>query len=86
MRYVLIFILVATVVMAFILADTFPGLLARYPRLQEANWTLRAWLGVESPHDSGLSEKGWIETEQILRGHASEKAAVKEKDLQEYRE
>lgn len=86
MRFVLIFILVATVLMAFIFADAFPGLLTRYPRLQQANWTVRAWLGMESPHASGLSEERLMETEKILRRHAPEKAPVKEKDLQEYRE
>jgi hypothetical protein len=86
MRYVLIFILMATVVMAFIFADTFPGLLARYPRLQEANRTVRAWLGMESPYASGLSEEGLIETDRILRRHAPSKDPVNEQDLQEYRE
>lgn len=86
MRYVLIFLLVATVVMAFIFADYFPGFLARYPRLQEANWTVRSWLGMDSPRSSSLSEQGLRETERILRRQAPAKGAISGQDLEEYHE
>jgi hypothetical protein len=86
MRYVLIFILVASIVMAFILADHFPGFLSHYPRLQEANWAVRAWLGMESPRSSRLSDRKLQETERILRKESAEKGQITEKDLKEYPE
>ena len=86
MRYVLIFILVASIVMAFILADQFPGVLAQYPRLQEANWTVRSWLGMASPHASRLSERMFKETEQILKQESPAENEVNEQDLSEYEE
>lgn len=86
MRYVLVFVLVASIVMAFIFADHFPGLLADYPRLQEANRTARSWLGMENPASSRLSERKLKETEQILRKEAPPKVEVTEEDLKEYYE
>ena len=86
MRYVLFFILVASVVMAFILADHFPGFLAEYPMLEEANWTVRSWLGLESPGISRLSDRNLRETEQILRKESPAREEVTEQDLGEYRD
>lgn len=86
MRYVLLFILVASVLMAFILADHFPGFLAHYPRLREANWTVRSWLGMESPRSSRLSERGLKETDRILRQESAARKEVTADDLGEYRE
>lgn len=86
MRYVLIFIFVACVVMAFIFAGYFPGLLADYPMLQEANRSVRAWMGMDSPRSSRLSDRWLKETEQILRGASPAKKEVSEQDLDEYRE
>ena len=86
MRYVLVFVLVASVVMAFILADQFPGVLADYPMLQQANRTVRSWFGMESPGLSRLSERDLKETEQILRQGSPAKQKVTEQDLREYRE
>ena len=84
MRYVIVFVLMASAVMAFILADQFPGFLAHYPRLQEANWTVRSWLGMENPRSSGLSERDLKETEQILRRESPARQKVTEQDLREY--
>ncbi len=84
MRYVLIFIILAAAVMTFIFVDHFPGLLAHYPRLQEANGTVRSWLGMDSPRSSGLTDKGLEETDRILRKASSEKGEVTEADLEEY--
>jgi hypothetical protein len=86
MRYVLFFVLIASVVMAFILADHFPGFLAKYPMLEEANWTVRSWLGMESPGPSRLSDRKLRETEQILRKESPGRKEVTEQDLGEYRE
>ena len=86
MRYVLIFILVASAVMVFIFADHFPGFLSHYPRLQEANWTVRSWLGMTSPYSSRLSDRKLRETEQILRQESPERKGVTEQDLGEYEE
>ena len=86
MRYVLVFVLMAYVVIAFIFADQFPGFLAHHPRLQEANWTVRSWLGMASPRSSRLSERKLKETEQILRQESPAKKQVTEQDLREYRE
>ena len=84
MRYVLVFVLIASVVMAFILADHFPGFLAQYPRLEEANWTVRSWLGMANPGSSRLSERKLRETEQILRKESPARKEVTEQDLREY--
>ena len=86
MRYVFIFTLVVFAVMAFILADHFPGFLSHYPRLQEANWTVRSWLGMASPHASLLSERRLKETEQILKRKSPAKKEVNEQDLSDYDE
>jgi hypothetical protein len=86
MRYVLVLVLMASVVMAFILADQFPGVLAQYPRLQEANWTVRSWLGMASPGSSLLLERELKETERILRQESPKEKEVTEQDLKEYRE
>ncbi len=86
MRYVLVFLLVATVVMAFIFADQFPGFLSHYPRLQEANWTVRGWLGMESPRSSGLSEGNLKETERILRKQVPDRDEITGQGLQDYHE
>ncbi len=86
MRYVLVFVLVASVVMTFIFADHFPGFLAVYHRLQEANWTVRSWVGMASPRSSQLSERKLKETEQILREESPAKKKVTEQDLEEYQE
>lgn len=72
--------------MAFIVADQFPGVFAQYPRIQEANRSLRAWLGMESPRASRLSEDRWKETEKILGRHSPTKTQVEEQDLAEYHE
>ena len=84
MRYVLVFVLLASVVMAFIFADRFPGVLEQYPRLQEANWTVRSWLGMAKPGSSGLSEQELKETEHILRQELPATQEVIEQDLREY--
>ena len=86
MRYILIFLIVASIVMIFIFADYFPRFLAHYPRLQEANWTVRAWLGMESPHSSRISERKMRETEQILKEQSAAKKQVTDEDLAEYHE
>ena len=86
MRYVLIFVLVASIVMAFLFADQFPGLLADYPGLQEANRTVRSWLGLANSSSSHLSERKMRETEQIFRQESRPKKEVTEEDLGEYYE
>jgi len=86
MRYVLVFVLLASVVTAFIFADQFPGFLAQYPRLQEANLTVRSWLGMASSGSSRLSERELKETEQILRQELPATQEVIEQDLREYRD
>ena len=86
MRYALVFVLVATAMMAFIFADHFPGFLSHYPRLQEANWTVRDWLGMDSPRSSPLSEQNLRETERILRKQVPAKHEIDGQDLQEYHE
>lgn len=86
MRYVLVLVLVASVVMAFILADQFPGVLAQYPRLQEANWTVRSWLGMANPGFPHMLERRLKETEKILGQESTERKEVTEQDLREYRE
>jgi len=86
MRYVLVFVLMASVVMAFIFADHFPGVLAKYPRLQEANWTARSWLGMSSPGSSRLLERKLKETEQMLRKESPARKGITEQDLREYQE
>jgi hypothetical protein len=84
MRYVLIFIIVASAVMAFILADHFPGFLSRYPILQDLNWTVRTWLGMDSPRPSYMTERSLKETERMLRKQSSDKGESTGKDLGEY--
>jgi len=86
MRDVLFFVLVASVVMAFILADHFPGFLAKYPMLEEANWTVRSWLGMVSPRPSRLSDRKLRETQQILRKQSPARKEITEQDLGEYEE
>ena len=86
MRYVLIFILIASLVMVFIFADHFPRFLAHYPRLQEMNWTFREWLGMDSPRSFSLSERKIKETEKILRKESPANEGVTEEDLAEYYE
>jgi len=84
MRYVLLFLLIASLVMVFVFADHFPGLLARYPRLQELSGTLRGWLDIENGSSSGLSEQKLKETDLILRKETSTKRPETEPDLPEY--
>jgi hypothetical protein len=84
MRYILIFVLVATAIMVFIFADHFPRVLAHYPILQEANWTVRAWLGMDSPRSSSMSERKLRETEKILQKESPKEKEVSEEDLAEY--
>ena len=86
MRYVFLFILIASLIMVFIFADHFPRFLAHYPRLQEMNWTIRAWLGMDSPRPYSLSERKIKETEKILQKESPPKQAVAEEDLAEYDE
>ena len=86
MRYVLVFVLLATVMMAFIFADHFPGFLSHYPRLQEANWTVRDWLGMDSPRSSPLSEQNLKETERMLGKQVPTKHEINGQDLQDYHE
>jgi hypothetical protein len=54
--------------------------------LEEANWTVRSWLGMESPGPSRLSDRKLRETEQILRKESPGRKEVTEQDLGEYRE
>ena len=86
MRYVLIFLLVAAAVMGFILADQFPETLSHYPWLQETNWTVRAWLGMESPYSSRVSEQSLKETEKILQKEGPAKGDRAGHSLQDYHE
>jgi hypothetical protein len=48
------------------------------------NWTVRAWMGMDSPRSSRLSEKKLEETDQILRKASPAKGEVTEEDLEEY--
>ena len=86
MRYILLFVLIASAVMVFILADQFPRVLAHYPTLQEANWTVREWLGMDTPRASGFSERNLEETDRILREESSKKTGATEGGLSEYHE
>ena len=86
MRYVLIFVIVSAVIMVFLLSDMFPGFLAHHPELQEANWTVREWLGLDTPRGPHLSERHLKETDKILRQESSAKKEVTDKDLEEYYE
>ena len=86
MRYVLIFVVIVCAVMVFIFSYHFPGFLSHYPRLQEANWTVREWLGMYTPRSGSLSEKHMEETDQILRKESSTNREVTEDDLGEYYE
>jgi len=86
MRYVLIFVIIASVVMVLLLSDMFPGFLANHPRLQEANWTVREWVGLDTPRFPHLSDRHLKETDRILRQESSAKQEVTEEDLGEYHE
>jgi len=86
MRYVLIFVIIASVVMILLLSDMFPGFLAHHPRLQEANWTVREWVGLDTPRSPSLSERHLKETDKMLRQESSAKKEVTEEDLGEYHE
>jgi hypothetical protein len=86
MRYVLIFVIIAAVIMVAFLSDMFPGFLAHHPRLQEVNWTVREWVGLDTPRSPGLSERHLKETERILRQESSTKKEVTDEDLKEYYE
>ena len=86
MRYVLIFVVIAAVIMVFLLSDMFPGFLAHHPGLQEANWTVREWMGLDTPRSPGLSERHLKETDKILRQESSAKKKVTDEDLEEYYE
>ena len=86
MRYVLIFVIIASVVMILLLSDMFPGLLAHHPRLQEANWTVREWVGLDTPRSPRLSEGHLKETDKMLRQESSAKKEVTEEDLGEWHE
>ena len=86
MRYVLIFVIVSAVIMVFLLSDLFPGFLAHHPVLQEANWTVREWMGLDTPRSPGLSERHLKETDKILRQESSAKKKVTDEDLEEYYE
>lgn len=84
MRYIVVFLLVAAIVMVFIFADHFPGVLSHYPRIQEMNWTVRAWLGMDSHRPSSLSKQGLKETEKILRKETGANSEVDGENLAEY--
>lgn len=84
MRYILLFLLIATLVMVFVFADQFPRALARYPRLQEANWVVREWMGLETSRSPRPSEGPLRETDRILRKETSGKKEEKEPDLADY--
>jgi hypothetical protein len=86
MRYVAIFVIIATVVMILLLSDMFPGFLAHHPRLQEANWTVREWVGMDTSRSHHLSERHLRETDKILRQESSAKKEVTDEDLEEYHE
>jgi hypothetical protein len=86
MRYVLIFVIIASAVLVFLLSDMFPGFLAHHPRLQEANWTVREWVGLYTPRSPSLSERHMKETDKILRQESSKKNQVTDEDLEEYHE
>jgi hypothetical protein len=86
MRYVLIFVIIASVIMTLLLSDMFPGFLAHHPRLQEANWTVRELLGLDTPRSPRLSERHLKETDRMLRQESSAKKEVTEEDLGEYYE
>jgi hypothetical protein len=86
MRYIVLFVLIASAVMVFILADHFPRVLAHYPVLQEANWTVREWLGMDTPRASDVSERNLEETDRILRQESSKKTGAIEGGLSEYHE
>jgi hypothetical protein len=86
MRYVLIFIIISAVIMVFLLSDMFPGFLAHHPRLQEANWTVRELLRMDTPRSPHLSERHLRETDKILRQESSAKKEVTDEDLGEYYE
>ena len=86
MRYILLFVLIASAITVFILADYFPRLLEHYPMLQEANWTVREWLGMETPRSSGLSEQNLEEADRILREESSKKTGAIERGLSDYHE
>ena len=86
MRYVVIFVIIASVVMILLLSDMFPGFLAHHPRLQEANWTVREWLGMDTPRSLHISETHLKETDKILRRESSAEKEVTEEDLEEYYE
>lgn len=86
MRYAVIFILLASVVMAFIFADQFPQFLAHYPRLQEANWTVRSWLGMKNPRGPRRLERELKETGRILQQTSPVTKQITEQDLEEYQE
>lgn len=85
MRYTFLFLLIATLVLAFVFADQFPRTLARYPGLQEANRVLRDWLGMDIGRSSRSSEGTLQETDRILRKEASgKKQETKKPDLTDY--
>jgi hypothetical protein len=86
MRYILLFIVIASAVMVFVFADHFPRILAHYPTLQEANWTVREWLGMDTPRSSRVSERKLKETDRILREESSKKKGAAEGGLSEYHE
>jgi hypothetical protein len=86
MRYVLIFVLAASIIMVFVFAHHFPRILAHYPILQEINWTVRAWLGMDSPLSSSLSDRKLKETEKMLRKESAPKEGGAEEELAEYYE
>jgi hypothetical protein len=86
MRYILLFLIIATVVMVFVFADQFPRFLAHYPMLQEANWTVREWMGMDTPRPSRLSDRKLQETDRILREQSSKKRGPTKLDLSEYHE
>ena len=86
MRHVLIFVLIASIIMVFVIAHHFPRILAHYPTLQEMNWTVREWLGMDTPRSLSLSEKGLKETEKILRKESLADEEVAEEALMEYHE
>jgi hypothetical protein len=86
MRYVLLFLLIVSLVMGFFFADHFPGLLARFPWLQELNRTVREWLNTDTDNGSSprFSERELKETDQILQKETSAMRPTTEPDLPEY--
>ncbi len=67
MRYTLFLVLVCAIVMAFVVADRFPGVLEGHTTLQRINRTVRHWVGLEAEEDFAPSARHLQETNRILQ-------------------